>query len=255
MTKNALTTLTTRRPRLADSWLNGMCPSGDHAFAVRRTQDELKAAGVSEDEARAIRAELQSVFDQWRADNPERAKESRPVGLLGNSTGGLESRPFRDYTEFKNELYTDGGYPPLIALGQKHRERLEAVLMLSEAAAGRFESARKTRETLDYVLLELERDRTKALEGLIKDDLLPAATIGWKVQGGPRATARAKDRKRFQALAKAHVQKIRTTADLKRFPELSRYVRGYEPRTLATWLKGIGASLSAGRPKKLGAKG
>jgi hypothetical protein len=240
-------------PTLAESWLDGWCPSVDLAFAVKRTQDDLKAAGISEAQARTIRAELQSVFDQWRADNPKllRHKESRPVGLLGGSTADLESQPFRHYEEFATELYAGGGYPPLIALSQKHGARLEAVLFLSEAAAGRFESAWRVRHSLDYVLLDLERDRARALSEMLKT-VLPAAEKYWKVKGGPKKREDQIHKREFQALVKPLRDKISTVADLKKFAEFGFYEDEYKQGTLRDWLKELGFVLKSGRPKNVG---
>ena len=230
---------------LADSWLDGFCESAAAAFAVKRTQDELKAAGITEAQARAIRAELQEVFERWRKENP-RADEAPRGGLLGDYF--VEAHPFESYAAFLSELHGDR-YPPLTVISEKHGMTLPATLLLAEAAAGRFESARRVREDMDWVLLNIERDRTMALNDILKR-VLPAAEIGWKVKGGSAKRQSQKDKRNFIAIAKPYKSAISTIGDLKRYPELAFFVANYQTETIRDWLKEAGIELKPGRPKK-----
>ena len=230
---------------LADSWLDGFCESAAAAFAVKRTQDELKAAGITEAQARAIRAELQEVFERWRKENP-RVGEAPRGGLLGDYFA--ETHPFESYAAFLSELHGDR-YPPLTVISEKHGMTLPATLLLAEAAAGRFESARRVREDMDSVLLEIERGRTRALDDILKT-VLPVAEIGWKVKGGPSKRKHQKDKQNFIALVRAYRGAISTVADVRRHPELKFLVADRQVETVRGWLKEAGIELKPGRPKK-----
>lgn len=238
-------------PTLADSWLDGFCDKAALSFAVKTSQDELKAAGITETAARAIRDELQAVFDRWRTENAVKAPPPirEPLALLSRSP---ESYPFDSYADFFDELL-ETRYPPLAALSNRHGMALDAALMLAEAAAGHFESARTVRENMNWVLLTIERDRTKALIHVLKQ-ALPAAEIGWKVRGGPKKRMAHGDKANFQRLAKPRVHMIASVRDLDEYGEFAFFRMTYKPRTLAAWLREQGATLSPGRPKKSAAK-
>lgn len=240
-------------PMLADSWLDGFCESAAAAIAVKRTQDELRAAGITEAQIRAIRDELQEVFERWRSENPERFKEQPPIrGLLGDFFPTPESHPFDDYPTLLWKLH-GVKYPPLTAISQKHDAVLPAALLLAEAAAGRFESARRVREEMDWVLLEIERDQTKALTHVL-NQLLPAAEIGWKVRGAAKKRLAHEDKVQFQRLAKPRIHLLASVRDLDEYGEFAFFRMTYKPRTLTAWLRELGARLSPGRPRKTAAK-
>lgn len=182
---------------LKKSWLTGATGS---AALFRPVTDARIVCAWTEEEVRALRDSLQSVFEQWRDEK----------GTFPEATGGLlgsfniyegktlaECPPYAcmgerwaDYPRLLAKLRAEQ-YPPLLELEAKAdnlcnppptlpdhiprlpaadtkpgMQRILAALILSEAAAGNVESAAKAHLELRHIQAENEQRASKSrLEG------------------------------------------------------------------------------------------
>lgn len=206
--------------------------------------------GGDEAEVRTLRDSLQSVFEQWRDEHGTPPNDSQG-GLLGNSYAGkpLEDCPpyacmgkkyFTDYFDLLMELRAVQ-YPPLMELEAQAdnpppalpdniprlpaidtkpgMQRILAALILSEAAAGKVESAIKAHRELSRILDENQRRLDKGMRAADKTKYKFAIKgVGFSSGGTP------KKGKEYEP--KASIRKICAKIQSHKFDDVLDSLRG-----------------------------
>lgn len=271
---------------LKKSWLTGATGS---AALLRPVTDARIVCAWTEQEVRALRDSLQSVFEQWRDEKGTFPEASG--GLLGgfNICEGKtlsECPPYAcmgerwaDYPLLLAKLRAEQ-YPPLLELEAKAdnlcnppptlpehiprlptantkpgMQRILAALILSEAAAGNVESAIRAHWELSHIQAENQR---RVDEGIRAGDkvLRQFTMAGIKSHQGYKSRDEFQDKPDYQAIGRKMWEEnpSLTIKAIIAAPASAPYVKKYSGRnTLRNWLREIDPrppEKKRGRPKK-----